>query len=326
MRIVSITHASDIDGVGSAALIKMRYGMDSSNAFFTDYSLASLRYVHDSIRKIASREKDVMLFLTDLGMNRVLVREYESMLKAVKARGWKVVWFDHHVWGEAEVRRIAGLCDLAIVGENPLYCATEITQKNLRVPGRFAASFVRLVHYSDFNRRPRDSGTGRMIGIYAMSITSYNNLGSFARRNGALRHMVDVIAGGRYSDGRIAEDARAFQRLNDARIGKMLKGLVKVGEDACLGFSESVQSTRGCAAIMERTGADICICIDMVRSKASVRSRKADCTLLAASFGGGGHPHAAGFPVDSRRFGRLTVEGNRKRLAEHISRRIAELY
>lgn len=325
MKIVSITHANDIDGIGSAALLKERYMIPSARIFFTDYSIEGISYVEKSLRKILDWETGTVLFLTDLGMNKKLIRTFIRIIREVKQKRGRVIWFDHHVWHENELRKVASICDLAVVGENPRYCATEITYRNLGFKNGFEKKFIDLVHYSDFNLTPRNPKMRKLIGIYALSITFYNTL-PYAKRDKSLRHLVEVIAGGRFADSKITNDAEKFGRLNKRRIGKMLKRLHRIRNDVFMGFSDHIQSTQGCGAIMKKTGCDIAIYVNMDKFTIHLRSKKADTTVLSKKFGGGGHPHASAFRIEGKRFNYLKTEKDRVRFADLIREKIEELY
>lgn len=326
MAIFSVTHANDIDGVGSAALIKMKYGIPSDNVFFTDYSKRGVEYVDGKIGEMAAKKGVSLLFLTDLGMNDSLLEKYKEIIKKVKRGGGKVIWFDHHVWSEKELREVASLCDLAIVGENARYCGAEITYRNLKIEGKFAADLVSLVHYSDFNLKPKEKKVGKLIGIYAMSIMLYNTLPTYEKRDRALRHMVDVLSDSRFTDSRIIKDAGAFDRLNKRRVRKMLGHLYSAGGDASVGFSENLQSTWGCGAIMEKTGCDLAIYVNITNGTAHLRSRRCDTTILSRDMGGGGHPHASGFPIKAKEFGDFKTEKDRRDFVGFLSAKIKSLY
>lgn len=322
MKIVSVTHANDIDGIASAALIKMKYGMPSSRIFFTDYSERRVAYVGKSVERIARRERGTVLFLTDLGMNKILIGHYKGMIRSVKRNGGIVIWLDHHIWEDYALKEVAAMCDVAIVGENEKYCATEITYRNLKVYGRFAKKLVELVHYSDFNIKPKNRKTYRLIGIYAMSIMLYNTFEPYQKRDKALRHVVDVLLQKKFTDERIVRDARRFDRTNRVKLASMLKNLYKAGDDAYVGFSENLQSTQACGAIMDKTGCDIGIYINLAKGTAHLRSREFDTTKLSIPLRGGGHPHASSFPIDMKRFNRFRAENDRKRFVEFMTGRI----
>lgn len=326
MKIISITHASDIDGLGSSALIKMKYRIPSSDIFFSDYSAEGLIYIEKKLERIIQKERRVTLFLTDHGMNKGLVGIFTRIIGMIKRNGGKVIWFDHHVWSEAELEDVASLCDLAIVGENHKSCATEITQKMLRVDTKFAKKFTELVHYSDFNLRPKSKELRKLIGIYAMSITYYNTLRPYEKRDRALRHVVDLLASSRFNDASMRKAAADFERRNKQRIALMLKKLYKIGRSAYLGFSDTLQSSQGCTAIMEKMRCDVGVYVNLNAGKTHFRSKELDCTLICNALGGGGHPHAAGFNVDMKRFRNLKKENERKLFAEFLGEEMERLY
>lgn len=326
MNIISVTHANDIDGLGSAALIKIKYKVPSERIFFTDYSEKGVAYVRKAVERIASKEKGTVLFLTDLGVDRILVSHYRKMIQKVKRNGGRVIWLDHHIWTEYALQEVAGICDVAIVGENEKYCATEITYRNLKVKGKFAKEFSDLVHYSDFYLKPPKKETARLIGIYDMSIMLCNTLEPYEKRDHALRHIVEVLASRRFSDKKILGDARKFGKINEERVTRMLKNLYKAGDNAYIGFSQNLKSTEGCVAIMDKTGCDLGIYVNIVNGTAHLRSRRCDTTKLSMPLGGGGHSHASGFPVNMKRFNKFKGESDRKKFVEFISGRIKRSY
>lgn len=331
MEIFSLTHANDIDGLGSAALLKVAYGMGSENIFFTDYSEEGLSY---SIKKLSERigKKSITLFMTDLGMNDYLIDTYRKIIMKVKRQGGKVVWFDHHVWSLSQIKKIASLCDVAIIGENSRYCATEITYRNL-ISGKmlsknnkFLRKFVWIVHKSDFNKKPEKRKDYELIGTYAMSIMSYITLGPSEIRDKKLRDIIDVIAAGRFSSPRIVSDGRKFSDRNERLTKIMLKNLYKIGDIAFVGFSPNLQSTLGCGAIMDKTKCDIAIYINTENHTGHLRSRISDTTLLSRRMGGGGHPHASGFPIDRKRFSGFGSDASRKEFVEFLAGEIEKTY
>ena len=128
-NIFVISHSSDIDGVGSAALVRAKYGVPSKNMLFTNYSKESVEYVEKQMK--GRYTKGMTLFLADLGVNERIIGNFLRIVDNVKKRSGTVIWFDHHPWTKGSVKKLAGRCDVAIVGENKDYCATEITYKEL---------------------------------------------------------------------------------------------------------------------------------------------------------------------------------------------------
>lgn len=327
MAIVSLTHASDIDGVGSAALFRIKYGIPLDSVFFTDYSSESLKYFESSFNKNLKKHKDPpILFIADLGLDKHMAKDFVRIIKGIKSKGGRVFWLDHHAWGSEGIEKVASLCDIAIVGENPRFCATEIAYRNLGLKGSFEKRFVEVVHYSDFNLKPTDKKTSRLIGIYAMSIGLYNMYGSFSKRDRALRHIVGILSEKKFTDARIIKDADIFEKINKRRTDAMLRKLYKLSDIAYMGFSDTIQATRGCGAIIEKTGCDIAIYVNIKNGKGHVRSVHSDTIPLSSMFGGGGHPHASGFHINIAGFNNLKRESDRKRLVKLMEKRVRRLY
>lgn len=317
-NVCAISHASDIDGVGSAALIRMKYGVPLKRLFFTDYSKESLDYVDSKLKPLY--RSGITLFITDLGTNESLVKKYKSIIDAVRKGAGRVIWFDHHPWPAQAIRELTPLCDVAIIGENEKYCATEIVYRELGFRNRFAKEFVKLVHHSDFNITPRSGKNYETVGTYALSITSYGILKSRDRMTAKLRHLAGVISSGKFYDGRVRQDALRFKRLNDRRIKRMVASMLLYPR-AAIGFSSYVQSTAGCVLLMKSSGKEIGIYINASNMRGHIRCENRDISALARELGGGGHPHASGFNVD-RRFGSLRTAAQRRELADFIQEKI----
>ena len=313
-NVISLTHATDIDGVGSAALIRMKYGIPLGRMFFADYSLEVLAKVEKEVKDAIG--DGTTLIIADLAVNDRTMPYFMRIVKSVKARNGRVFWFDHHPWSENAERLLAGLCDVAILGENERYCGAEITRIELGVNSRFAKDFCRIVHYSDFNIRPKAKSDYETIGYYALSIASYH-LKSHENGTKALRHIAYVISRGKLLDKTIKDDARRFRRMNDREVGKMLRN-VYLSKDMAVGFAGHVQKTYACMKLIEKTGKDIGIYVNLKDGRGHMRSIKSDVSKLAGRFHGGGHVHAAGFSPDFRRYNGFKKESDRRRFVEDL--------
>ncbi len=294
-NIFALCHQSDIDGVGSAALIKIRYGIPLRNIFFTDYSLDNMLLSKKRICSTAKR--GAVLIIADLGLNKATKKPFSEMIDYIHRIDGKVYWFDHHVWDADGIKRIASKCDAAIVNENKKYCATEIVRNELGLNSSFCAEFAEIVHYSDFNLLSDDKRHRRMIIEYAMAMTSYQQIKDYSRRNNKLRRIAGMISNGRFSDSRMKKDAETFDKVNKERIRRMLGRLI-VLDDVAVGFQRGIQSTLACAAVGDKGGKDIGVYINLDNMHGHIRTKEADCQPLAAYFGGGGHPHASGFSLN----------------------------
>ena len=319
--IMIISHASDIDGVGSADLISIKYGVDPKNIFFSDYSTESLKAIKDAIKKGA--KKGTSLFITDLGVNGKTVPIFKEILRTIKHRGGRVFWFDHHPWSSAAIKELTPLCDISIIGENELFCATEITRKELGLNDKFSKYFCRIVHFSDFAIRPRLKKEYDLVGAYALSIALYRMQGAEKNISG-LRHIVRVLTQRRLLDKKIRADANAYRKINDRNTKKMLKD-VYLGDDIAMGFAGDIQKTYACMKLMEKTGKDIGIYVNTSEGRGHMRSVRNELTELANRFGGGGHPHASGFTPSLKRYNKFRTAADKQRLLDDIERELKEI-
>ncbi|MDE1856388.1 MAG: hypothetical protein KGH49_04115 [Candidatus Micrarchaeota archaeon] len=295
-NIAVLSHNADMDGVGAAAMLKIKYNIPSSRLFFSSYNKEDILYAQRKLKKFYGG--NFILFITDLSLNDPTIPVWKKLIRGVKAMGGSVFWFDHHPWSNRAIGEIASLCDVAIVGENK-FCATEITKKEIELNTPFAEEFAKVVHYSDFNLRPDTAKRRKYVKTYALSITSYTKSKSNDSIQKSLRHIADVVASRRFVDARMLAASRSFEKKNTARINKMLKKLYLIGSKITIGFAIGVQTTQACGAVIEKSGRDIGIVIDMKQKKGSIRSKRSDISGLAKRLGGGGHPHAAGFEFNT---------------------------
>jgi oligoribonuclease NrnB/cAMP/cGMP phosphodiesterase (DHH superfamily) len=320
-NIFSLTHQSDIDGVGSAALIKMRYGIPGKNMFFADYSPENV--IKSKIEITKAAKEGAVLIIADLGLNEATKQPMLELIKNIKNKNGSVYWFDHHMWKDSWIKEVASKCDAAIVNENAKYCATEIVRNELSLNSAFCKRFAQIVHYSDFNLRPKNKAHMKTIIEYAMSITSYSQINDYSKRNNKLRHIAEVISEGRLSDGIIRRDALRFDKTNTARIKEMVSRRLIVIDKVAVGFQKRVNSTLAGSEIIKRSGKDIAVYINTDDLHGHIRTKKADCVKLANYFGGGGHPHAAGFTLKKKYD--FSKESERRNFAILINKKAKEL-
>ncbi|MGI0141166.1 MAG: hypothetical protein ACREBF_00740 [Candidatus Micrarchaeales archaeon] len=321
-NIAVLSHNADIDGVGAASLLKIKYNIPSNRLFFSGYAKEGILYAEGKLKKFYG--KDFVLFITDLSLNDPTILVWMSLIKRIKAKGGKVFWFDHHPWSEKAIKKVASLCDVAIVGENAKFCATEITQREMQLDTPFVREFCKVVHYSDFNIKADTERHREMVKVYALSITTWTKSKSNEAIQKKLRHITEVIASRRFTDSRMTTASRNFEKLNNMRVEKMLAKLTLVGRSIAVGYATGVQSTYACGMVIKKSGRDIAIVIDPKQGKGSIRSVKSDISGLAKSLSGGGHPHASGFEIDLKKYP-LNSEAGRTRLMEKISMEASKL-
>ncbi len=320
-KIFILTHGSDPDGIGSAALIRKRYGVPLENVYFLDYTQKKFDYAVNSMSKKFSG--GITLFIADTGLDAAHVSSFESLVKRIKNGGGRVFWFDHHPWKEDHIKRVAKLCDFAIVGENKDACATEIIQRELGLEDEFSIKLAKLVHKTDFAHTPplRISDPKDPIQIYNFVYTYYHNFGNtdMDKYTKSLRRIVGLESEGKLFDSKLYKDAKRFEKYTHEVLDYIKSHTYKTSKNIAVGFGKSVNSNQACQTIWNNAKCDIVVYVNITNNKGHIRSKKADIEKLANYFGGGGHPHAAGFNIDPGNYGNFSKESERRRLMEKIA-------
>ena len=314
-RIFVISHASDIDGVGSASLMRIKYGLPKDHIFFADYSAETIRKISEAL--IPEAAKGITLMVSDLGMSPAIMPGFIRLISAIRKHNGRVMWFDHHQWTAEQINNVASKCDFATVGENKSHCATEIVSRELGITSQFVDKFVRMVHYSDFNIRPKDQKTYEAIGIYALSIAKINTYNSYGKINSALRKLTETIKNGKMYDADTKRMAKEFEKINNERSKRMIKSAYEYG-NIVVGFEKDIQKTKACMDLIAHAKKRVGIYINVRNGRGHIRSIGPDCTNLARHFGGNGHPRACGFSINMQKYGFLKKREDRERLAKEI--------
>ena len=211
-----VSHADDIDGVGSASLLKLRYHLDSKDLFFVNHSQVDFE---NTFRRITPRlGKGAIVFFTDLSLNDNLLGMVSSFVRSVNSKGGTVIWLDHHHWSDQALNEVAKKCETAIVGENKYACATDITKRYTRLTGEFVERFVSLVHcidlYLGFDSQSNPTWSRSAARTYTMCINR-SRQGELFRREaeatpeGRRSHQLGEVL--RRADARRSEELRAHQ-------------------------------------------------------------------------------------------------------------------
>ncbi len=317
---VIISHAADFDGIASAALIMRKYGISSRNVVFVDYGRESIENGEKRFMKLFKNKGT--LFITDLNAEST-PDVFLRIVSYAKRKKGSVFWFDHHPWSEAHVNSIAKRCNVAIVGENEKFCASEITAMELSMNDGFVKALLHIVHISDFALTPDNTKMKSIIGSYVLGLSHFRIQGNSIYLK-KIAQIAEHVSKGEILPKSLQQASARFSSLNDKRLKKMLSTIIKGGA-VSVGFTPIVSTNDACNLIIKKTGSDIGCYVNMDNCKAHFRSIKSDCSLLAQKFGGGGHPHAAGCDFDKKKYNVNTRSG-RKELADEIIRAAKAIY
>ena len=315
-KIFVMTHASDMDGIGSAALIRMRLNVPTENIFLLNYTVPKLEYASQQILKHA--KEGITLFITDTGINSSHIMQYKKLFLELKRHGGKIFWIDHHHWEEDAIKEVASMCDIAIVGENKNMCAAEITAKILGFNDAFVNELLKITHTFDFHvMNLKDKRMKRIGDIYDACFTYYGHMPT-EMYTSKLRRLVGVISSKKLYDSKWVEDADRFDRINKKRIKKLLDDLYFPGKNIVLGFATFVRTNDVSDAMMKKTGRDIAVYISTENGTGHMRSVKANTIPIAMRFGGGGHPHATGFQVNLKEYNNFKSKEDKEKFAKEL--------
>ncbi len=321
-RIFIITHGNDLDGLGSAALIRRKYYVPLKNVFFLDYGEKKLNYAIEDIVRM-SKGKSIV-FVADTGMNDRQVSSFKHLILHIKKNGGKVFWFDHHYWKKSQVRDIARICDLAIIGENERACAAEITRAELELKDRFSVMLAKMAHETDFAPilHPYIRNVKNPVEVYGLAFSYYNTIDGIEKQTASLRKVVGMLSSGRFLDKAIVDQAREFESRTKMELSRIERQIYSVNKDFSIGFAQSINSNIACDRIRKMTNSDVVLYIDTTHNKGHFRSTKANIIGLAASFGGGGHPHSAGFDIDRKKFADFRTDRQRQMFVDKVSKSV----
>ncbi len=295
-KVMCITHRRDFDGLASAALIMHYFNVPLRNVFFSDHETKDMLSTLEMVENTQIRN-GVAVF-TDLPLNPALENIVGGIIATLKSNGDMVVWLDHHRLSK-NAESMIKKCDLFEMGESRKLCGAELVYKHLvsRKKDRYGMQLTRMAHMSDFYlMKGRNKKTIIMFG-HAISYVNY-----YANPEKGLREIVRILSEADYGNEFVsAKDAlyNAEAKDNKEKLRKTITtykvGRITIG----IGSGKHVDDNEACKEmIMDGFGCDVGILINLDSGRLNMRSAKGiDCLKLATSFGGGGHPQAAGATI-----------------------------
>lgn len=305
--IYCVSRDSNMDGVGSPALLIKNYHASAKNLFFMqqkDFELL-LKYVN------RRNPRNSAFIICDLSLNDDQIPYVKRTISKLKRNGNAIIWLDHHPWSAKGINAIKGI-DFGITGENDMYCATELVYKLLCKENDGNRSLARMIHMSDFALKSKEFDTAikRLSGAIMYFRWDRANMDRNLKRLSAMVAELDL---GNEFIGRAYEN---YKRLSKAGISMLTKNMNTVSESPykiTLGFGKKLHTNQACSIIRARSGSDIEIYVDVETGKCGTRSKnRIDCSPIAASLNGGGHPQASGFVIDTKKFNGFNNKGKEK--------------
>jgi oligoribonuclease NrnB/cAMP/cGMP phosphodiesterase (DHH superfamily) len=312
MRVLVIAD-TDLDGVGSAALIDLYYniiGGATVEAYFPNRNRLNEQFGDDRIVKKWAVEYD-LVYLCDTGLD-----DPDSYRNLGRILGPKTTYFDHHQSNHEKSEVYAGnfLGYHVMEGDR---CTAKIVYDTILASGsllkgeceRFkeAEEFVTLVNDLDF-----------WLLEYSRSL----ELGDVVAVLGPDRAFMELkeCVTNAYHNSPVMQEAIETARMRKSKSFRLAKETLVKHEGykvplytaMCRGHASEVSHhlvhSRGLIILYDTVSGTMCA------RRGTKAAGDANCLDFAGLFGGGGHPFAAGFPAErilkqmSRTMGQYMIE------------------
>ncbi len=262
-RVVHLTH-TDLDAVCCDAIMRMKHG-----EILTIYS--SVQDYGSYIDHLtASHGRSLDLYLSDLGGHPSTV----DALAKLSSKGWRVEWRDHHVWDDHTLGHAKQVVDYLRV--DPQFCACEIVYQDMLPNDPVAREIAAIGRDRDFwiNRDPRSE---------MLSTVVHDN---------AWRQRVAVnLSRGIFSDRSMESEYERQTKKKNRSIRHAIQRSRMIDRTA---ITVSNHYASDVAASLRRRYDSTIEIVLHPNGVFSIRSIGPISNRVAALFGGGGHPHAAG--------------------------------
>jgi oligoribonuclease NrnB/cAMP/cGMP phosphodiesterase (DHH superfamily) len=277
LKVVSISHQIDPDGLGSQAII-FRYFRElkiEPIGFLADY------YNFIEVFEKALAENPNVLIISDIGINSRIIKQIIEPLKNLKARK---IWIDHHK-AEGELRwKVEDAVDEFI--HDTKVSAAVLVQKRFMPNDDISKKIAEIGHNGDYDIEDRLSNIFyTLIDYYRSSMKD-------------LERIRDMFIEGNFEDSKIMEEYLEAYKMFEAERDRIKNSLEVITiEDRTMVVASSALLPRGKVTkfLSEFRSEDIFLAIDTTNFRIGLRSDNTDVAAVAAVFGGGGHKHRSGF-------------------------------
>jgi len=277
LKVVSISHSIDPDGIGSQAII-FRYFRElkiEPIGFLADY------YNIVEVFNQALEEEPNVLIISDIGVNESYLYDIIEPLKKLNARK---IWIDHHKIADEHKELLMDALDEFI--HDTRNCAAELVQQRFMPNDEISKKIAKIAHNGDFDI------PDRLANIF-YTLIDYHRYSM-----DDLIKVREMFAKGDFEDERLTnsylEAYKVFEAERD-RI-KDTRKIITIAEKT-IAIADSALLPRGkVTKFLSEIGAqDIYLAIDTTNFRIGLRSDNCDVAAIAREFGGGGHKHRSGF-------------------------------
>ncbi len=277
LKVVSISHQIDPDGIGSQAII-CRYFKElkiEPICFLADY------YNFEEVLKKAVAEKPNVLIVSDIGLNSRIIHNIIEPLRKLKARK---IWIDHHKAPTELKTMLTEVIDEFI--HDTTVAAADLVCKRFMPNDKISKQIAQIGHNGDFDIPDRLTNIFyTLIDFHRMSMKD-------------LERIREIFVRGDFEEPSVIEEYLEAYKMFEAerdRIRNNLKVLTISGKTVAIAESALLPRGKVTKFLSEICKEDIILAIDTTNFRIGLRSDNCDVAAIAAKFGGGGHKHRSGF-------------------------------
>jgi len=264
MKNILVTH-TDLDGIGCEILFRKYFQNKDLQVYNCDYN-----NVNETILNILENEEDFYLYITDLSVNELVAEKLDRL--------GNVLLLDHHptaLW-------LTDKYHWAIVDTS--ICGTKLFYNYLNTESRLSMYNNFVTYVDDYDRWVHNYGISKKLNRLLYLIGKEKFVERFLKDE----------------DSYLTPTEQTLLKVEEARMERYLekskKKIYWSGKSIII-FAEQYHSELG-HYLLNKFGANIVFIVNPRDMKVSLRSRKdVDCSVIARSYGGGGHPQASGFQL-----------------------------
>jgi oligoribonuclease NrnB/cAMP/cGMP phosphodiesterase (DHH superfamily) len=319
-EIYCISNQGNFDGMGTPTLLIRNYNMNPGNAFFIlpKNFKSFLEYVKKTM------PSDSTIIIADLALNNDQIPYVKEAFLLLDAYNNRIIWLDHHPWDKESLDAVKNI-RFGVFGESRRHCATELTYILLCKKEKGNQLLIDMVHVADFAlKSKRFEKANEMISRTII----YNVLGR-PNPNRNLQRLCKILANLDFKNEFILDSYKRYSRNSKKSIKMLMKSINVVATSPyriAVGFSKRLQINQACEIINKKTGSDVDVYIDIETGKNGMRSREGvDCSILARSLNGGGHPQASGFDANVKKLGKFDSKAMQE-FAEKLGKLAKDVY
>ena len=282
-KIIAIAHQSDLDGIGSHAILH-RYAKQNNveiRHYFVDY----LNF-NQTIEEISGDPNPVNceIIIADIGYNHE-IKKSENILRNLSKNN-SISWFDHHKWADDTGDNIKDILKKAVIDMK--FCAAELVCREFLPADKISKKIAGLARIHDFRHDRRESSENELAWrLYEVIASGYDK-----------EKLLKFLADGDFENDCIKQAYTSYQlrKSNAMKELDLHSKKYEIGNFSCtVGFSPDELSSTIASDHLIKGGSDLVICICESGKMSFRRNNKGiDLVKIAGEFDGGGREDAAG--------------------------------